>query len=275
MTSRPKKPSVDRTLAAVLKLLSRGKPEERAGAALVLGAIRPSEPAVEKALLRAWRIAAPSSAPYVLDALAKLRTPAAARLLAGLLEEEGWKQEQAVRLLGDYGEAACPAVLAALRKAAPDRRPPYYAVLARSGAPEAASVVSEALGRAGFQAAKTVYRALRAALPDVPKAARRQWSTALIARASSSAAVSNPPAAVAAAKLLRYFRDPRAVGALCALTGPDRPPVVRRSGLQALHATPASRADRAIVIAAVEAVLRDPTSGPELRATAERIRRAR
>ena len=275
MTAKASRARVDRTLASVKNLLARGRPEERAGAALVLGAIRPADPSVERALLRAWRTATPALAPYVLDALAKLRTKAAARLLAELLAEEGWKQEQAVRLLADFGRDACPAVMATLRKTAPDRRTPYYAVLARSGAPAAAAVVVEALGRAGFQAAKTVYRSLRAALPEVPQAARRVWSGELIALAASPVAEGNPTAAVAVAKLLRYFRDPRAVRALCRLTSPDRPSIVRRTALQALHATPVRWADRAASLAAVEAVLGDPASSRELRATAERILRAR
>lgn len=275
MTAKSSRARVDRTLASVKNLLARGRPEERAGAALVLGAIRPADPSVERALLRAWRTATPALAPYVLDALAKLKSKAAARLLAELLAEEGWKQEQAVRLLADFGRDACPAVMATLRKTAPDRRTPYYSVLARSGAPAAAAVVVEALGLAGFQAAKTVYRSLRAALPEVPQAARRVWSAELIALAASPVAERNPTAAVAAAKLLRYFRDPRAVRALCRLTSADRPSIVRRTAMQALHATPVRSADRAASLAAVEAVLGDPATSRELRATAERILRAR
>jgi hypothetical protein len=266
------KSSLDPTLRRTTALLRAGPLETRAAAAIVLGALRPKAPSVERALRNAYEDAPAVLKPYVLDALAKLRSKATLELLAGLLTGTGASRDQAVALIADYGPEAFPAILAAAEAAPAADRTSLLLSAVRSGHPGSAAFATPAMTRGDGVTARRLARELRARRRTFSAATRRAWAGSFVdALADATRRRAGGEAAIAT-KLLRAFPTPKAAKPLIALLS-DAPPRLLRSAVAALQATAVARSDLAPAIEALRR-LADDASRPEgLRAAAARAAR--
>lgn len=102
------------TLKAIVKVLTEGKPDRQVAAAQILAELKPSEPAVVKALATRLHGADPLLARYILEALAAIGTEDSARALLERLRSGGAESEQIAVLMSRSEQGGSAKFLAAV-----------------------------------------------------------------------------------------------------------------------------------------------------------------
>lgn len=172
------------TVKEILGLLDNGKPELQVAAAQVLGELRPKDAQVCKALEQGLGKSLVLGR-YALEALAKLGTPDALRIVARSVWEHEGLADQAAVLLADKGAASHAAIAHGWEQAPQEKRGRLLGILGKSLSPESLDVCVRALfqpdlteqavqvlvdARARFDAAlhKRLREQVTARLNDVP-----------------------------------------------------------------------------------------------------------
>lgn len=268
----PQRPGDRISTTSLLRLLRSGDTEEVVAAALVLGALGPSDPRVVPALARRLESAPSPLKAYLLDAIARLRGDGSLEVIATFLRVEGSLREQAVRLFAARG----PGGLRKLRALLPDARDEdistFIRIASAVGGRAAADFLLDLLPGSGFDRAKQIYGTLAELAKTMDRTLKRHAVDRLLAFLSTATAV-DTTAEIAAVKILARLPDPRAFAALLARTAPGRPPSLRESALEALaHLPPAASRTRRLVPQLTP--LLGPEEPPVVSAAALRLLRA-
>src|SRR5688572_25473182 len=135
----PSKLGMNDTAKEIVGILDGGRPELQVAAAQVLGELKLKDPAAVRALETAIGRSHVVGR-YALEALAKIATPEAQRIVARALWEHDGLQDQASHLLGEMGASAHAALAEAFDEAPPEKRGRILAVLARAPSKEGVPV---------------------------------------------------------------------------------------------------------------------------------------
>lgn len=132
------------TVKEILGLLENGKPELQVAAAQVLGELRPKDASVCKVLEQGLGRSLVLGR-YALEALAKLASPEALRVVARSLWEHEGLADQAAVLLTEKGAAGHPAIEQTWEQAPLDKRGRLLAILGKHLSPEGLEVFIRAM----------------------------------------------------------------------------------------------------------------------------------
>lgn len=237
-------PSREVSTSALLRLLTTGDPEQQCGAALVLGALTPTDRRVVPALGRALDGSRSAVRPYILDALGEFDDPRTFRYIAPFLFSEGSLREQAVRLLQARGAAVLHDLIRFHRRNA-DRTDTaaFFRVMAHIEHEEAVDFVVSQLASSAFEQARNVAQSLKKFGPRYPTSIRKHLIGRLIDTLDELASTgSNPTAEIAIAKIFRVVHDARVIRPLLDRLPSDILPALRQNVLDALAEVPIPKA---------------------------------
>jgi hypothetical protein len=191
--------------AQLVRLLGSRRSEQACAAALVLGALRPADPAVSRALARKLRSAEGPVRPYVREALARQDTDEAHAVLAEGLLGAGVEREQSRALSARCGARMLPH-FDRLLAAYPDQSgAEFFAVAAAFRTRASVEWLLGHLEGAPARRALAIYRALAGVLRGAyPRSLRRL----LRVRSARLAGSAPPSAAAVAVRLLRILGEP-------------------------------------------------------------------
>jgi len=216
------------TVRDIVSILDSGRPDLQVAAAQVLGELRLKDPAVVKALSGA-AVRSHVLGRYVLEALARIGTGDALRVVVRLLIEHDALVDQASHLLGEAGVAAHSAIAEAFSEAPTERRLRLLQVLVRAPSKDAVRPVVQALTTPDTcEAAARIVGAAATAMPDAIAKALREALTQVLEEPL-------PESSVAA--LLRVVAGLDPAGARTLLwnhVGDKSPAAVRIAALRAL-----------------------------------------
>ncbi len=201
----------------LLRVLSRGRPEEVCAAAIVLGALHPATPEVVRALKRKLARASVVLAPYLLEAIARQGTDEALAVLVPFVTESGARREQSVRLL----TAAGPRAVAVLEHASRRREAGDRLLLIRTGlltmTPAGVDWVVRELWDANETVARGLFRVLRPLCRSFPLTLRRRLADRLLRMVERGSDGERLLPRIVALRLLRQVSDASLAGRLMAL----------------------------------------------------------
>jgi hypothetical protein len=184
----------------LVRLLRDGRSEHACAAALVLGALRPRDPRVSRALARKLRTAEPPVKPYVREALARQRTDEALAILAKGILGTGVEREQSRLLSAASGSRILPHFDRVLAENPGARGGDFFAIAAGFRTRSATEWLIRHLASGSRPRAVAIYRALRHVLRGAyPRELRR----ALRAMVAEVAVLRESPGAAVAERLLR------------------------------------------------------------------------
>jgi hypothetical protein len=176
--------------APLVRLLRRGRPEHACAAALVLGALRPGDPRVSRALALKLRTAEGPVRPYVREALALQRTDEAMAVLAVGMLGSGVEREQSQALAAACGARILPHFGRVLADHPDERGARYFAIAAGFRTRAGVEWVVRQLRAASPARALSIYRALRHVLRRAyPRPLRRLLRARVATLASQGNAV--------------------------------------------------------------------------------------
>ena len=265
--------SRDVSTSALLRLLATGDPEQRCGAALVLGALTPRDRRVIPALGRALEDAPSAVRPYILDAMGRFDDSRTFRYIAPLLFVEGSLREQAVRALEGRGASVLEDLIRFHKKIDRTDTSAFFRVLARISDERAVEYIAEVLKASPFEQARNIAHAVKRAGPHHPFRVRKHIVRTLITALDDLATTGdNPTAEIAITKILAVINDPRTIRPLLERTVPGVLPALRLNALEALAETavPAARVPR---VTLTLLPLLDDTEQPLVVAAALRVLR--
>lgn len=216
------------TVKDILGILDAGRPDLQVAAAQILGELRIKDPAVVRSLSTAGS-RSPVLGRYVLEALSRIATVDALRVVVRILLENDSLVDQASHVLAEAGHAAHPAIAEAFAEAPADRRLRLLTVLGRAPSKESIRpfVLGLVAGETCDAAAKILANAVVNLAPPIAKLLREALTEALsqpLAEGSVAAVLSLLAAidpAAARTQLLHY-------------ADPQFPAAVRNASLRAL-----------------------------------------
>ena len=228
-------PSREVSTSALLRLLETGDPEQRCGAALVIGALTPTDRRVIPALGRLLETAPHPVQPYILDALGAFDDARTFKYIAPLLFAEGTLREQAVRVLEERGVAILDDLIAFAGRTTRTDTAALFRVLAHIPHERALDNLVSALEHANFDQARNITHALRRAGPRHGPAIRKHLVGRLVSTLDDLAdRGENPTAEIGIIKTLAAVHDPRAIRPLLDRIEPGVLPALRQNALDAL-----------------------------------------
>jgi hypothetical protein len=172
------------TIKEIVGILEAGRPELQVAAAQILGELKPKDSAVVKTLdLAIGRSHVLGR--YALEALAKLATPEAIRVVVRVLAEHDTLSDQASHLLSELGAAAHAAVADGFTTSPADKRHRFLTVLARHPSREALPVFLQAL--VVPELAERASQILQSCAPAMPAALQKQLAGSLARQLDSEA----------------------------------------------------------------------------------------
>src|SRR5262245_27970291 len=138
---------MNETVKEIIGILDSGRPDLQVAAAQILGELRIKDPGVVRSLANG---AGRSNVlgRYALEALARIGTSDALRVVARALVEHEPLVDQASHLLAEAGLAAHSIIAEAFADAPPDRRVRFLQVLARQPSKDAVRPFAQALATA-------------------------------------------------------------------------------------------------------------------------------
>ncbi len=132
------------TVKEIVSILDGGRPELQVAAAQILGELRMRDPVVVKSLAAA-ALRSHVLGRYVLEALSRIGTNEAHRVVVNMLVEHDGLIDQASHLLAEAGSVAHPAIAEVFADAPLDRRVRLLQVLSRAPSKEAVRPFVQAL----------------------------------------------------------------------------------------------------------------------------------
>jgi hypothetical protein len=193
----------------LIALLSSTRSEEACAAAVVLGALRPDDPRVSRALARRLREVEPPVQPYLREALALQKTDEALSILAEGLLARGVEREQSRALGIACGPAILPHFDRVLAEHPGETGAEFFRIAAGFRTRGSAEWLLGHLEGASPRRALAIHRAFRNVLRG---AYPRSLRTMLRTRAAELAAAAPAPAAAVAQRLLRALGEPERQG---------------------------------------------------------------
>lgn len=160
------------TLKSILGILEEGTPELQIAAIQVLGELAPQDAAVAEALEQVLVEAGDRVfGRYVLDALGKLRSPAAIQVLVHRIQAGGQFGEQIDTMLASMGVETHHALAGVFDSADPDTRHRILRIFGHQPGKEALGVLKQAIVDPALS--QTAGDALRGAAEELPEAGRK------------------------------------------------------------------------------------------------------
>ena len=170
---------MNETLKTIVGVLETGRTELQVAAAQILGELGSKDSAVVKALAIACSRSSVLGR-YAIEALGQIGSPEALEVVVKLLLENQMLADQAVRLLGEAGAEAHPAIAEAFADAHAENRLRMLNVLLRSPSEASIGPMAEALGQVETCAPAAV--AVKKHLDSLSEPIQEGLSEALVAR---------------------------------------------------------------------------------------------
>jgi hypothetical protein len=167
---------MNETVKDILGILDGGRPDLQVAAAQILGELQLKDPAIVRSLA-AGAARSHVLGRYVLEALWRIGTPEALRVVVRILIEHDGLIDQASHVLGEVGAAAHGAIGDAFADAPPDRRLRLLQVLAKSPTKDVVRPFVHAL--ATPEISEAAARVVLASVESMPAAMRKALHAAL------------------------------------------------------------------------------------------------
>ncbi len=226
---------MNETTSRLVQLLKNPRPEIQTAAVLVLGELAPRDASVSKALGEMLGTAGRSLRLNVLDALARIASPAAVPDLLPLLETTDEDvRERATRALTQIGPASIKPIASQIADAPPGARRALLAVLSRVKTPESVGALMSLVESGHPEASREAGHALASLSQTMTRTEQARLRTTLDKVLRAAPEKSPAGAFSAALQVMATVGQSGAVSRVVKLSGPKYPETVRRDALLAL-----------------------------------------
>ena len=224
---------MNETLKSVVRVLEEGSPELKVAAVQILGELQPSEPAVVQTLAALLERGEGFLAPFLIDALARIGSEAAVRVLLEHLTDGGAMAERVRQVLGKAGTQATRAIAEHFDKAAPDLQLQFLEVLGQNLQKESLAVMQRTLLGRDRALAERAAQVLLGRAAGMTPAQRKQLIDSLQQIFAREASL-DPERVATTLHLLAKLAPERSKALLLRHVGPKHQAPVRRAALLSL-----------------------------------------
>ncbi|MBI4565325.1 MAG: HEAT repeat domain-containing protein [Planctomycetes bacterium] len=221
-------------LAKIVKMLEGGSAELRCAAAMVIGELRPDEPAARKALLAALKSDNDSVRLYAVEALGRIDPRQAAPHLVPFLAGSPNLRARVQQILSGLGEEIVPLLRKQIDKAAPRLRSGILEVLGQFKTVDLSDTLFDSLGDPDPEVVRQAGAALRSRFEGLPAGDRDKAARQVMAFLASPKARKSPIASMTGLQILQSLKSPSAIRTYLELADPKREAGVRSTALAAL-----------------------------------------
>lgn len=220
-------------------MVESATPELQVAATQVLGELQPKEPAIARALERGLASGEILQARFVLEALAKIGTPEAVRVLVGYLNTGGPHIELVGRLLGQLGAGATKALGAVFENADAELQSRILEILGRHTDREALRTLLRAIFTPHPTLSAKAAAVMEEQIDSIDDKGRQLIQETLHKGLSAKAAADLAPESLAnALRVLGHFNDAATRTCLLRSAGAKYAPIVRQAALLAMKGMP-------------------------------------
>ena len=234
-------------LDKIAALLHSEAPEKQVAAAIVIGEIKATSPAVTQGLLAMLDSPIPPVRRHALDAFSQLGVAKVIDHVFPLLTSRDTDvREAAIRAIVSVGDKVVPKVKGRLKVASSDEKRSLELVLAQLGGKEALATILANLHQSDEESAKAVALEVRRQVKDADPKTRRTYLTQVLKFLKNPKTQQSMAALSAAIKILGFLEQPNTMVALLPFATQSKWGLtVREEALTALRFVKASKSEQA------------------------------